>query len=895
MHGTLRYSLLIMQEQLSCYFWLEMYKHCAAHNKEKNPRWVGFVGLLLSLLGLALVACAPQAPTKGTLEVQVNAPSGVSLSPNLSVVGPSGSTSVTTLGKTTLSNLTPGEYTLEPLEVEATNGYRYRANSSKVQVEAGSSVLANVNYQAFTGKLLVNATVNPAVDGFAPNIEVRDSSSAVVATISTLGLRTLSLPPGAYTVVAGAPPTNYRVNQTSQSAVITAGQERSVNVTFGLGFGTINVTVNGSSSAPGLVPNVNVTGPGGATPINTTGLTTLSNQVVGTYTVSASNVGPINGVTYQPTITVNPAATNPFTLNNDATQNVSIGYMATGASVAVTLQGLAAGDNLTLTLRSGSVSGPVVGTRAVTSSTPQPIRFDNLPFASIHASASGVRRGTYLDALVVSEPSSVTPTLENPSVPLTVNLRVHPYTGHLFVGGNGSLNNSGWTISASGGPPYDIPGLVRDADAAWAAADGNFSSGILPSPRNLTTSSPTANFLRGAGVYGMEFDPSGNLYVMYQFVSAGNGNRIVRVGRENLEEGRWSEGSGFSDVPFTNYVVDNSAIQNNASGSRVTDIAFDRDGNMWFVNEPGGVINCINRAQFSGTTASISRPARVLDAAGANLRNPRAIVFDGAGNLWVTGGTFPGTPPYLARIPATQLTCPTTPLNPINPPGGPTYPTYAVTAITPDIRLRINPTSGQPGGPVYAPTGMALSPDGQALWITDYGAGSDSYSSTTTCNPPGSSGGSITISALRESVIKVPLSGNNVTVGERDASITTRITVGAGTVSTPGEQDRGMQQASALAFDSRGNLWVATNNNVEVDPARSCFASTGISEESIGTGPISRLQTDRRGKIYVFTPSALVDTNTTLLTPRTPLFTLSSPSQGVGFTGLALNIPPIMP
>ncbi|WP_337871199.1 two-component regulator propeller domain-containing protein [Meiothermus sp.] len=850
---------------------------------------------MLGLLVLALAGCTPQTPAKGTLEVLVGAPPGVNLSPNLSVVGPDGTTSITTLGKTTLTNLTPGEYTLEPGEVIAENGYSYRAGSSKVVVEAGATVLANVNYQASTGKLSVNVTVNPGVAGFVPSVEVRNASNVPVASVNAVGVSTLNLPPGAYTIAAGTPPSNYRVNQATQSVVVTAGQERTVNIAFGLGFGTIAVTVQGPPGISGFVPDVNVTGPGGTTAINTAGQTTLTNQVVGLYTVSASNVGPINGVTYRPTITVSPAAANPFTLDNEATQNVSIGYVATGASVAVTLQNLAASDSLTLTLRAGSASGPVIGTRTVTSSSPQPIRFDNLPFTSIHASATGVRRGTYLDSYLISDAPSVTTTTDNPSASVTVTLSVRPFSGHFFVGGNGSLNNSGWTISASGGPPYDIPGLVRDADAAWAAADANFSSGILPSPRNLTTSSPTANFLRGAGVYGMEFDSGGNLYVIYQFVSAGNGNRIVRVGRENLEENRWAEGSNSGSVSYTNYVVDNSVIQNNASGSRVTDLAFDSEGNLWFVNEPGGVINCINRAQFSGSNASISRPASVLDAAGANLRNPRAIAFDSAGNLWVTGGTFPGIPPYLARIPATQMTCPSTPLTPLNPPGGPAYPTYAVTRITPDIRLRINPLSGQPGGPIYAPTGMALSPDGQSLWIADYGAGSDSYSSASTCNPPSSGGGSITISASRESVIKVPLSGNNADIGERDAYIIARITVGSETVSAPGEQDRGMQQATSLAFDSRGNLWVATNNNVEIDPARSCFASTGISEESIGAGPISRLQTDRRGKIYIFEPSSLVDTNNTLLTPRVPRVTLSSPTPGVGFTGLALNIPPIAP
>lgn len=849
---------------------------------------------MLGLLVLALAGCTPQAPTKGTLEVLVGAPPGVNLSPSLSVVGLDGTTSITTLGKTTLTNLTPGEYTLEPGEVIAENGYSYRASSRKVRVEAGTTVLANVNYQPSTGKLSVNVTVNPEVGGFVPSVEVRNASNAHVASVNAVGISTLNLPPGGYTVAAGTPPSNYRVNQATQSVVVTVGQEKTVNVAFGLGFGTIAVTVQGPPGISGFVPDVNVTGPGGTTAINTVGQTTLTNQAVGLYTVSASNVGPINGVTYRPTITFSPAAANPFTLDNEATQNVSIGYVATGASVAVTLQNLAASDSLTLTLRAGSASGPVIGTRTVTSSTPQPIRFDNLPFASIHASATGVRRGTYLDSYLISDAPSVTTTTDNPSASVTVTLSVRLFSGHFFVGGNGSLNNSGWTISASGGPPYDIPGLVRDADAAWAAADANFSSSILPSQSNLTTSSPTANFLRGAGVYGMEFDSGGNLYVIYQFVSAGNGNRIVRVGRENLEERRWAEGSNSGNVPYTNYVVDNNAIQNNANGSRVTDLAFDSSGNLWFVNEPGGVINCINRTQFSESNASISRPARVLDASVANLRNPRAIAFDRDGNLWVTGGTFPSTPPYLARIPAThtQLTCPNTPLNPINSPGG---PTYAAETITPDIRLRINPLSGQPGGPVYAPTGMALSPDGQSLWIADYGAGSDSYSSASTCNPPSSGGGSITISASRESVIKVPLSGNNVAIGERDANITARITVGSGTVSEPGERDRGMQQATSLAFDSRGNLWVATNNNVEIDPARSCFNLTGISEESIGEGPISRLQTDRRGKIYIFEPSSLVDTNNTLLTPRVPRVTLSSPTPGVGFTGLALNIPPIAP
>lgn len=871
-----------------------MSKRRATHAKQimpvlKNLRWL--------LLGLALGACTPQAPTKGTLEVLVVAPSGVSLSPNLRVEGPDGPLTVTTLGKSTFPNLTPGEYTLEALEVTAEDGYSYRANPTKVQLEAGATVLANVNYQVFSGKLSLNVTVNPPVAGFTPNVEVRNASNAVVATLNTTGPRTLNLPPGAYTVLAGPPPTNYRVNQPSQSVVVTAGHERTVNVAFGLGFGTIAVTVNAPSGVSGFTPSVTVTGPGGATSITTPGPTTLSNQVVGTYTVSASNVGPLNGVTYQPTITVAPAGANPFTLNNDATQNVTVNYTPAGASVAVTLQGLAASDTLTLTLRSGSASGPVVGTRTVTPSTPQPIRFDNLPFASIHASASGVRRGTYLDAFLVSDAPSVTPSLSSPSASMTVNVSVRPRTGELFVGGNGSLDNTGLTVNGA-----SIPDSRRGDDVALTMSDSS-----LPASTTGEVITALAGLSPRAGLYRLELDASGNLYAIYQFVAGQSFNRVVRISRANLEAGNLSEAS--------NRRIVGAALGERTFGAEtrnnVTDLAFDAEGNLWIANQASEAIACISAARIASGTAEVNQPNRVLVGASGDLRSPRALAFDRQGNLWIAGGRNAfqlGLSAYLVRIPRTgpNLDCPNT-------------LSSAEETAPIDVRLNLNLPS-HPGGPFYQPSALALSPDGSALWVADLGGGSDYYNTDSSCI----SNGSIDINTVRESVVKVPLIGSNLMPSSsyNAIQIALRITIGnynrdpVPSGQTP--PDRGLQQAAGLAFDSRGNLWIAANNNIEVDPDNPCYASAGFVTGTLEQrnqycsdpaaapidcpGPLSRLLTDRRGKVYVVDAEDLRDS--TGLSVVTPRLTLSGPPPGdlvggvrpaYGFTGLALNIPPLAP
>lgn len=872
-----------------------MGKRRATHAKQKTPvlKHLGWL-----LLGLALGACTPQTPTRGTLEVLVIAPSGVSLSPNLRVEGPDGPLDVTALGKTTFPNLTPGEYTLEPLEVTAENGYNYRASPTKVQVEAGETVQANINYQVSSGKLSLNVTVNPPVSGFTPNVEVRNASNAVVATLNTTGPRTLNLPPGAYTVLAGPPPTNYRANQPSQSVVVSAGQEHSLNVAFGLGFGTIVVTVNAPSGVSGFTPSVTVTGPGGATSITTPGPTTLSNQVVGTYTVSASNVGPLNGVTYQPTITVTPAGTNPFTLNNDATQNVTVNYVATGASVAVTLQGLAAGDTLTLTLRSGSASGPVVGTRTVSSSTPQPIRFDNLPFDSIHASASGVRRGTYLDALLVSDAPSVTTSVGSPSASMTVNVSVRPRTGQLFVGGNGSLDNTGLTVSGG-----SIPGSRRGDDVALAMSDSS-----LPASTTGEVATALAG-LTSAGLYRLELDASGNLYAIYQFVAGQSFNRIVQISRANLETGNLSDAS--------NRRITGAALGERTFGAEtrnnVTDLAFDAEGNLWIVNQASEAIACISAARIASGTAEINQPNRVLIGASGDLQSPRALTFDRQGNLWIAGGRNAfqlGLSAYLVRIPRTgaNLDCPNT-----------LSGTLQTASI--DVRLNLN-LPNYPGGPFYQPSALALSPDGSALWVADLGGGSDYYNTNSSCF----SGGSIDINTVRESVVKVPLSGSNLTPSSsyNAIQIALRITIGnynrdpVASGQTP--PDRGLQQATGLAFDSRGNLWIAANNNIEVDPGNPCYATAGFVTGTLQQrtqfcsnpatapidceGPLSRLLTDRRGKVYLVRSEDLRDS--TGLEVVTPRLTLSGPpprdlvggvgpAPAYGFTGLALNIPPLAP
>lgn len=768
-----------------------------------------------------------------------------------------------------------------------------RLNGSTLVLLAGFALVAACNNPTpkptpITGTVGLTVLVDPDVGSFSPNVQVRRGDETVW-TITGRGRSEKALEAGTYTVVAGTPPTNYQArlsvgtdNIANNQITVEAGKTLETRLTFAQGFGSLRVSITPPTGVSGFTPSVIVKNAASATVATLTQSDTIDNLPLGSYSVEAATVSA-QGVPWAGTPSGSPAAVSLST-----TPEVTVSYAATRSVITVNLTGLGTSDAATLTLsRSDGTGTPVTQNRNGNGA----VVFSDLAFASYRVRANSNRQGTYLDSVVgYSSPTPVVTANTNLSTifrSLDAPMSALPFSGHLFVGGNGSNNNSGWTISASGATPYSVPGTVANLDNAWAVADSSLptsGTAALPSPIALTGSSQ----LDPEGLFRPEFDASGNLYVIYQFAAGGNGNRIVRIGRANLEANQIHEGTAFvSGAPLVNHIINNDAIQS-TPGSRVTDIAFDGLGNLWMVNEDGDTISCVNRAQFSSSSDTIARPNRVL--VGSSIILPRVLSFDSSGNLWVATGRFTNeggsvTYPLLHRFPANSISCPDTPLSPINPVG--VFPRYTHTTATPDTTLRLNLGIN---GPVYIPSDLVLAPNGQAFWMSDFGSGADSFSSTGSCNPPGAGGGSITISAIRESVIKIPLSGTNLQTGTRDAVISSRITVGSASNPAPGEQDRGMQQASGVAFDSRGNLWVATNNNVEIDPTNACAATTGVNEGGI-TGNITRMQTDRRGKVYVFAPTQLADIPSPILNAQTPIFTLSTPTTGRGFTGIALNIP----
>lgn len=903
----------------------------------------GFLSLV-ALFGLfGIIGCDNgTSNTKATLNVVINTPSGVSLTPKVRVTGPSVDQNIDK--SSTFS--TAGTYSLKPQPI-LVGDYTYGDADQTVSLAGGETKTATVSYAAQTGALKVTVGITPAVTGFA--VEVRKGTD-LVQSITTAGDLNLSdLAPGDYQVVAKTAPTNYEssingIKSQSQTITVEAGKSKTATVAFATGFGSASITL-GAPSGISLTPNVALSGPSGfSRTLAALGSITIDGLAEGSYTLTPSAV-LLGGIDYG-------ASSTTFSVTKGQTTTRSLSYAATNSKITVipTVGGVPSTDSLSVTLQ--PQSGSPTTKQGVGS-----ISFEQLPFGSYTVSVTGIKAGTYIDQRVSYGPSApIVTSVNNALLSQTANLLVDSQSGRLFIAGNGSKNNSGWTVGRFNSTrpcPYDgsigtcpVEGTVNSSDGAFSLADGKVSSAASTDYVSLTSKSTSVlGEMAPIGAYRAEFDVTGNLYMVYQFIrnpanptGAGlSSNRIVRVGKANLEAGRLSEGTNFDTALNGNYV--NTIVSPDALGYRlgggvnITDLAFDASGNLWMANNAGDAISCISRAQLSSGNDTISAPNRILiGSTTTNLIGPRALSFDNQGNLWVTGGRWAfqlansGT--YLLRIPksfldSTDGRCDGAPLSG-------TYATFARTSVSPDIRLDISQDT-TPGGPIYQPSAMALTPDGSALWIADYGGGSDhSNGSTNNCpggtlatdtDPYSKNNGSIDINTTRETVIKVPLSGSNTTPGTRTAIVTNRVTVGTfnrtpapASMTTP--PDRGMQQATGLAFDSRGNLWVATNNNVEVDPTNVCFANstfvTGTQTQRDATcpsdpntlqfdcsGPISRMRTDRRGKIYVIGKSDLGDRDpytgglypSVAVAPVTPLLTLSGPAIGIGFTGLAINKP----
>ncbi|MDW8091298.1 MAG: hypothetical protein RMI80_07785, partial [Meiothermus sp.] len=546
-----------------------------------------------------------------------------------------------------------------------------------------------------------------------------------------------------------------------------------------------------------------------------------------------------------------------LTIASGGSDSATLTYSKPTLSVSVVGLPSGASANTVITFSGPGTVAPVTltGTNRTASDVVVP------RFGSYGISATALVDGTFVDGFYfTTTPATAVPSAAAPNASASVSLTARGGTGRVYVAGNGVLGGSGF-------------------DASFSLADG---------ATTLTSFTPQTNTtLTSSDIFKVAFDAEGNAYLVYQSNGARSA-KIVRVTEANLRSGLLSETAPGNKV-ITGDAFYIPASQGGNEEVEPADVAFDAQGNLWIANDNGSAIACISRARLTGPGNTIDTPDQLFGGTGAPAgvyQFVRGLAFDRSGNLWFTSNDYVAADPVrrsrLNRLPASLLTCS----------GGRSTP-------TPDIQLDIS-NAGGPGAPIIKPAGLALSPDGNSLWVADYGGSSEKYR----CAPPSGPGDSrpacpgnpglviantvpVDANEETESLIRIDISTLGPTAGLVPATIADRITVPAGSGT-----NRGLQQPFHIAFDKQGRLWVATNNNVIVtsgDTTSPCGFTLGAGEAAVCLPPTTL--TDRQGKLYVLPLSGVPSGSL----PRdvTPAQVIPSGTAGLGFTGVAFNVPPL--
>lgn len=830
--------------------------------------------LTAGALSLMLTACPGPGATKGVLEITVNAPSGVT--PNVQVTGPATNSPINSTGLTTLSDKEPGDYNIAVNKVLAA-GIGYTGSGATVKVEAGKRTSYTVTYAASSGKVRVTLAGLPDGLDAEVNLKKDDGSNLNSAPINAETVLE-DVAPGTYTIEApnrtqGS--STYASAQNGATVTVVEGEEAVVDVAYTLNPGSATINVAGLDPAALPTSPVTVTLTQGSTTINRTfqanGAVNFANLAPGAYTITAN------------AITGNGSQDYAFALSK-TTLNIASGSTDTATltyskpTVTVNLTGMPAAPataNSVIALTGGPASVPnttITGTaRSATITVPR--------FGSYTVNATSIVAGTTVDsyffntAAVTGSPSAATPAATAPNLAMTGRGQ----TGRMFISGNGTFAPSG-------------------LNAIYSLADASIATGAT-----LTNFLPASGTSSDEGYFKTLFDRDGNAYVIYQNFSGSTDARILRITEANLRAGNLTAGAaGNKEIQSTAIGV--AGGQDGDSEVEPSDIAFDNNGNMWIANDNGSAIVCISSAQLNAAGSTITSynqailaPASFTGNLARTYRFVRALAFDRQGNLWFTSddtvASNPNQRARLSRINATNLTCS----------GG-------LQRIAPDVLLDISNVGGA-GGPIIKPAGLALAPDGNSLWVADYGGSSAKYRCVTPTTGdtrpacPGNPG--LVISATTfvdanedlESVIQINIAGISTGTTLRNAFTEPGLLLDRITIPSGAGTDRGLQQPFHIAFDKQNRLWLATNNNVIVttgDTTSPCgFAAPGAGEAVVCLPGASL--TDRRGKAYGLTIGSRTGSDPALPFARnvSPAVRISSAVDGVGFTGVAFNIAPL--
>ena len=363
---------------------------------------------LRAVAALLVIACGGDdsgvdpGPTTGSLTVNLlGLPAGSS--PTITVTGPSAFTRTISASET-LTELTPGSYTISAAPVTVTEG-RY-APAQPVQTitvpASATAAIATVIYALATGGLSITINGLPNAVNAAVTVGGPNGFNQVVTSTTNI----TPLEPGTYTITAAEVTTSdnrYAVAAPVQTVAVTAGGPSFSVVQYALVTGRLNVTVSGLPA--GANAAVTVTGPEGYSRA-VTATTTLVTLKPGLYATNATNVVH-NGVTWRPTPT--SQANTVIASTTAGTANVT--YAAFDGSLTVSITGLPGGVEGAVT-----VTGPSGFNQAITATT----TFSTIP--------PGVY--TITAASVVDDFTTFTPTPSSQTATVTIGAATNVIVGY---------------------------------------------------------------------------------------------------------------------------------------------------------------------------------------------------------------------------------------------------------------------------------------------------------------------------------------------------------------------------------------------------------------------------------------------------------------------------------
>ncbi len=448
-------------------------------------------------------------PTTGGISVALSGlPEGASTS--LNITGPDGFARALT-ASTTLTNLTPGKYTITAPTVRGSFGVFVATPATQdVTVAAGGAVVpVTVTYAPLPS--VVEVTVLGLPGGSTPGVTLTSPSGQDIA-VTGLTTRVAPASAGSWKLVATGVNVGgyvYSAAPATQTQAVAQSDTLRLSVQYTLTSGALAIAVTGLPQNAGGI--VNVTGPGNFVR-NVTTTTTLVGLTPGTYTVNASSV-TVLGLPYA----ANPPSQTVTVAASLTASPATVTYAVPGGRIAFSLTGLPSGASPNFLFTGSS------GTQTLSGSA----TLDVVPPGtySMHASVFTYNGTTY------------TPTPATRSLTVTIGqttVASFSYAGSGGTTGRLSFNVSGlpqgatptFTLTGSGGGSSITGTSIVDPVAAgsYTLTANSVSSGAstytaTPASQSITitagvTTTANVTYSSGGGGGGGGFNVSvDNVYL----------------------------------------------------------------------------------------------------------------------------------------------------------------------------------------------------------------------------------------------------------------------------------------------------------------------------------------------------------------------------------------------